>query len=77
MRKTWSSLYLTVVLLVSINLQADSLKQIVGATEVIFIEEANLRFKARVDTGAKTSSIHAEGIEVDSSGDQRGKPISF
>jgi hypothetical protein len=77
MKLDFSSLLLTVLLLVSINLQAGSLKQIVGATEVILIEEAKLKFKARVDTGAKTSSIHAEKIEVDSSGDPQGKPISF
>ena len=72
-----SLFHLAVVLLVSINVDADSHKRIVGATEVVFIEEVNLSFKARVDTGAKTSSIHAENIEVDASGDPRGKPISF
>jgi hypothetical protein len=74
---SWLSFHLAVFLFVSINVHADSHKQIVGATEVVFIEEANLPFKARVDTGAKTSSIHAENIEVDLSGDPRGKPISF
>ncbi len=68
---------LAVLLLASIDVVADSPKQIVGATEVVFVEGANLSFKARVDTGAKTSSIHAENIEVDLSGDPRGKPISF
>ena len=77
MKIIWSSFHLAVVLLVSVNVYADSLKQIVGATEVVYIEEANLSFNARVDTGAKTSSIHAENIEVDISGDPRGKPISF
>jgi len=77
MKILWSSFLMAVVLLVSINIDADSLKQIVGATEVVFVEEANLSFKARVDTGAKTSSIHAENIELDLSGDPRGKPISF
>jgi hypothetical protein len=68
---------LAVVLLVSVNVQAGSPKQLVGATEVVFIEEAGLRFKARVDTGAKTSSIHAENVSVSKSGDPIGKPISF
>lgn len=72
-----SPFYLVVVLLFSINVQAESHKQIVGATETVYIEEARLSFKARVDTGAKTSSIHAENIKVDSSADPRGKPISF
>ncbi|MDH3316116.1 MAG: RimK/LysX family protein [Gammaproteobacteria bacterium] len=77
MRITCSSILLVVVLLVSINVRADSHKQIVGATEVIQVGKENLSFKARVDTGAKTSSIHAEDIEVDLSGDPRGKSISF
>jgi len=72
-----SRFLLTVLLLVSVNVNADSPKQIVGATEVVFVEEANLSVKARIDTGAKTSSIHAVNIELDLSGDPRGKPISF
>ncbi len=72
-----SLFHLAIVLLVSIDVQADSGKQIVGATEVVLIEEVNLSFKARVDTGAKTSSIHAENIKIDLSGDPRDKPISF
>ena len=73
----WPPFLLAVLLSVSITADADSLKQTVGDTEVVFVEEANLSFKARVDTGAKTSSIHAENIELDLSGDPRGKPISF
>ena len=52
-------------------------KQVVGATEIVEIQPAGLRFNARIDTGAKTSSIHAENIEIDSSGDPQGKPIAF
>ena len=77
MKIFWAPFHLAVVLFVSINVQADSRKQVVGATEVVLIEEANLSFKARVDTGAKTSSIHAENIKIDLSGDPRGKSISF
>jgi len=77
MRITYSTLLLAVVFPVALNAQADVHKQIVGATEVIRIEEANLIFKARVDTGAKTSSIHAEKIKVDPSDNPEGKPISF
>ena len=77
MKILWPPFLLAFLLLVSTNADADSLKQIVGDTEVVFVEEANLSFKARVDTGAKTSSIHAENIELDLSGDPRGKPISF
>lgn len=73
-----SMLFLLAALpLVSIQVGAESQKQIVGATEVVFVTDANLLFNARVDTGAKTSSIHAEKIELDLLGDPQGKPISF
>jgi hypothetical protein len=52
-------------------------KLIIGATEVIEIEPSKLQFKARVDTGAQTSSIHAEDVEIDLNGGAKGKPISF
>jgi hypothetical protein len=39
-------------------------KMILGETEWIYIEEANGNFMTRVDTGATTSSISAEDIEV-------------
>lgn len=77
MRINYSTIWLAILFTVALNTQADAYKKIVGATEEILIEEAGLSFKARVDTGAKTSSIHAENIEVDLSGDPKGKPISF
>ena len=77
MKPVLSPVLLAVLIAVPFYVQAESHKQIVGATEVIFIENANLSFQARVDTGAKTSSIHAERIEVDLSGNPRGKSISF
>lgn len=39
-------------------------KMILGETEWIYVEEANGNFMTRVDTGATTSSISAEDIEV-------------
>lgn len=63
--------------LASTYVGAESQKQIVGATETVLVTDANLRFIARVDTGAKTSSVHAENIEVDSPGNPQGKPITF
>ncbi len=77
MRLNYSTILLAAAFSVVLNAQADVHKQIVGATEVIHIEEANLSFIARVDTGAKTSSIHAKKIKVDPSDNPKGKPISF
>jgi len=77
MKFVFTLFFLAALSLASIQVGAESQKQIVGATEVVFVTDANLRFKARVDTGAKTTSIHAEKIELDSSGDPQGKPISF
>ena len=77
MKSGFSLALLAALIAAFLPVQGESHKQVVGATEVIFIKDANLSFKARVDTGAKTSSIHAEGIEVDLSGDPRGKSISF
>lgn len=77
MKLACSQILLVLVLLVPINGQASAPKRVVGATEVVFIEEANLSIKARVDTGANTSSIHAEKIEIASFGDPKGKPNSF
>jgi hypothetical protein len=78
MRKVFSIVLLTYVLTGCAFFQHQHQKQIIGATEVIEIVDANLSFKARVDTGAKTCSIHAEGINVDSSEENpEGKPISF
>lgn len=57
--------------------QADSNKQVVGAVEVVQVGDKGLSFRARVDTGAKTTSIHAEKVKIQSAGDPKGKPISF
>ena len=59
------------------NAQSRSQKVIVGAVETIRVENGDLEFRARVDTGAATCSIHAVDIEVDATGDPKGKPISF
>lgn len=77
MRLNYSTILLVAMFSVSLNAQADPHKHIVGATELVYIEEAELSFKARVDTGAITSSIHAEKIKIDPSGNPVGKPVSF
>jgi hypothetical protein len=40
-------------------------KLTVGATEVIHVVDANLDFVARIDTGARTTSINAQNIEIE------------
>ncbi|WP_170287399.1 ATP-dependent zinc protease [Halioglobus maricola] len=37
---------------------------IVGAVEWVYVEPAGLRLEARLDTGAETTSIHAENIRL-------------
>ena len=39
--------------------------RVVGATEVVRVEEAALDFLARVDTGARTTSLHAVELEIE------------
>ena len=77
MRITSSIILVLIPLSVSARAHDIRQKKVVGATEVIRIGEGNLDFKARVDTGAQTCSVHAVDIEVDQSGDPKGKPISF
>ena len=52
-------------------------KEIIGATAVVTLEPDGLALLARVDTGARTTSIHAIDIELDRAGDPRGKAIAF
>jgi hypothetical protein len=40
-------------------------KQVVGATEVIRVVDTDLDFVARIDTGARTTSINAQNIEIE------------
>lgn len=42
-------------------------KRVIGPTEMVDIAEASIGFLGRVDTGAKTTSLHAESIEMDGS----------
>jgi len=40
-------------------------RKVVGQLETIRIQEADLDFVARIDTGARSTSIHATDIQVD------------
>ncbi len=46
-------------------------KQVIGQTERVEIAEAALELLGRVDTGAATTSVHAESIQID------GAMVSF
>jgi len=39
-------------------------KRVIGPTEIVAIADASMGLPARVDTGARTTSVHAESIEV-------------
>lgn len=39
--------------------------QVIGAVETLRVAEAGLTFRARIDTGAAASSIHALGIRLE------------
>jgi hypothetical protein len=55
-------------------------KKVVGATEVIHVVDVDLDFVARIDTGARTTSINAQEIKIDHPAakkkDNIGKKIS-
>lgn len=59
-------------------------KSIVGQVETILVHELDLDYKARIDTGAKTTSIHAVDIKVtgedsdsDDMRDHLGETVEF
>lgn len=55
--------------------------RLIGATAVVTETSSGLPFKARVDTGATTCSIHCEAMEIENGSndghDNVGKPIRF
>jgi len=56
-------------------------KTTVGATEIIHIVEADMDFVTRIDTGARTTSVHALNIEIENPAPEKknnvGKKISL
>ncbi len=55
---------LALPLLIASPAAAADKKLTVGATEVIRVVDADLDFVARIDTGARTTSINAQNIEI-------------
>ncbi len=56
-------------------------KRTIGAVAMVKETESNLKFRARVDTGATTSSLHVEDWKIDGEADRMvdnvGKRIQF
>ena len=56
-------------------------KRIIGATATVLEKQSNLLFRARVDTGAKSCSLHVEEISIDDEEekwvDNIGKVVRF
>lgn len=82
MKRIYLAIVLYTVIFFSSTLYANPQKQIVGAVEFVHILGKNtsnveLHFQARVDTGAKYTSIHAENIKVDTSFANEDRAISF
>jgi hypothetical protein len=46
-------------------------KQLIGQTAIVSVSEASMEFTGRVDTGAATTSVHAESVLVE------GDMVSF
>ncbi|WP_372971818.1 RimK/LysX family protein, partial [Marinobacter sp.] len=51
------------MLLANAHNEENSVPEKLGYVEWIVMEETGLRLKARLDTGAKTSSLHAVNVE--------------
>ena len=56
-------------------------QHVLGATETIRVLDANLEFRAMVDTGAHSTSIHAVDLRIEDAADTMpeniGKPVAF
>jgi len=50
-------------------------KKTVGATEEISLVDAKLAFKARIDTGARTTSIHTTQINIENASKDKKKNV--
>ncbi|WP_375320343.1 ATP-dependent zinc protease [Aliivibrio logei] len=84
MKKLIISLCFLLLSVPSFANESCSNKTIVGQIETIHIKELNTNYKARIDTGAATTSIHATNIEIvgqeDESDDMRdhlGDTVKF
>jgi len=52
-------------------------KTLLGALEFVQLPEAKLEYVARIDTGAATSSVHAEDIELEPKGRDGHRMLHF
>ena len=64
----------------STHVQAE-VKKVIGPVATVQETESNLEFAARVDTGATTSSVHVDKVQIEDEAqrmvDNVGKPIRF
>jgi len=67
-RKTSSTWFLALCVLglgwAGMQIAQEEKKQVIGQTARVGIEEAALEFVARVDTGAASTSLHAEAVQI-------------
>lgn len=60
---------------------AEQKKKIIGETAKISVRQANINYLARIDTGARITSIHATDLMVSNAAEEKkdniGKEISF
>lgn len=73
------ALFLLVAVTITLPGAAAAEKRIVGATEMVTVQEAGLPFLSRMDTGAATTSIHAVDIKVagPQGADCTGQQVAF
>ncbi len=84
--KLFNRFILPILILVTVicfhgSATANAAKKTVGATEIIRIVETGLDFNTRIDTGARTTSVHALEIEIENPATEKkaniGKKISL
>ncbi|MDX1296498.1 MAG: RimK/LysX family protein [Sulfurimonadaceae bacterium] len=82
MKRSISAVLLIVsALWINVYALSQSAKPVIGATSTVFVDDANIGLLARVDSGAKICSIHAEDIRVKNAAarkeDDIGKLVTF
>ena len=84
MMRSFVSLFLLTGFLVTAGCSchvASSPQKVIGATATIHVEEAGFDYLARIDTGARTTSIHALNLQIEKASNEKadnvGKSLTF